>query len=231
MSNTSIGPARKGSKMQMQKLTSAKNPHYLNSLLDDTLKWISPCKKLGYSEFQLNNPKLGKRLGIPNGVFKDFWTSRQPQWDGIALGKKTKTLYLFEAKSHKGEFCPRKKGTNENNNRQIESSIQCVANKFIEPSEWEAHSKMWCEKYYQIANRIAFSDKMLELCSDNSKYKNVVLVFLNFVNDTTWGNKMVKTEEEWDCHYKKIFEKMGIKQSLPQLEKSGIRIVNFDLKK
>ncbi len=72
---------------------------------------------------------------------------------------------------------------------------------------------------------------MLELCSDNTKYKNVILVFLNFVNDTTWGNKMVKTEEEWDCHYEQIFEKMGIKQSFPQLEKSGIRIVNFDLKK
>lgn len=226
MSNTSNVEAVKGSKYQMQSLVrSATMKAKLNDKLKDCLEWISPLKTDSYKEYQLNS--LKEKFGLKKGCFDKFWPSRQPQWDGIALGKKTKTLYLFEAKSHKGEFCPRKKGTNENNNRQIESSIQCIANKFIEPSEWETHSKMWCEKYYQIANRIAFSDKMLELCSDNTKYKNVILVFLNFVNDTTWGNKMVKTEEEWDCHYKKIFREMGI----PQLEKSGIRIVNFDLKK
>ena len=230
MSNTSNVEAVKGSKYQMQSLVrSATMKAELDEKLKDCLEWISPLKKDFYKEYQLNS--LKEKFGLKKGCFDKFWPSRQPQWDGIALGKKTKTLYLFEAKSHKGEFCPRKKGTNENNNRQIESSIQCVANKFIEPSEWEAHSKMWCEKYYQIANRIAFSDKMLELRSDDTKYKNVILVFLNFVNDTTWGNKMVKTEEEWDCHYEQIFEKMGIKQSFPQLEKSGIRIVNFDLKK
>ena len=183
MSNTSNVEAVKGSKYQMQSLVrSATMKAELDEKLKDCLEWISPLKTDFYKEYQLNS--LKEKFGLKKGCFDKFWPSRQPQWDGIALGKKTKTLYLFEAKSHKGEFCLRKKGTNENNNRQIESSIQCIANKFIEPSEWETHSKMWCEKYYQIANRIAFSDKMLELRTDNTKYKNVILVFLNFVNDT-----------------------------------------------
>ena len=53
MSNTSNRPALKGSKMWMQKLVEEKSD-FLNKDLEDTLKWISPCKPY-YKEFQLNN--------------------------------------------------------------------------------------------------------------------------------------------------------------------------------
>ena len=232
MSNTSIGPALKGSKKQMQNIASAKNHHYLNGLLGDTLKWISPCEP-DYREFQLNNPELCKRLGIPKGVFKDFWPSRQPQWDGIAMGEKTKTLYLFEAKSHITEIKPRLTEGTEENNRMIEHSIMRMASDWFNITDSDEDVKnIWCQKYYQISNRMAFCKKMQELSKVSNYYKKVVLVFLNFVNDESWSKegKTVKTKEEWDNYYDEtILESMKITRS--QLEKQGIFIINFDLKK
>ena len=219
MSNTSNGPALKGSKMWMQKLVEEKSD-FLNKDLEDTLKWISPCKPY-YKEFQLNNLEICKKLGISQDVFKKYWPSRQPQWDGIAVGEKG-TLYLFEAKSHKSEISSSKKGKSEENNKQKYDTIMCTA------SEWfninnpdEALKKIWCEKYFQISNRISFC----RLMQENTNYHTVV-VFLNFVNDSTWKEKRVTSEKDWENHYGKIFEDMKITTN-----RNDIKIINFDLNK
>ena len=87
----------------------------------------------------------------------------------------------------------------------------------------------WCKKYYQISNRIAFQQKLIQLSKDSKAFNNVVMVFLNFVNDQTWqnDNKMVDTSEKWDNHYDDILSDMGIDRKL--LSKHNVRIINFDL--
>ena len=102
MSNTSIGLATKGSKLAIQRLSLKGNTHVINEILDDDLTWISPREEDNYREYRMNSPILLEVLGITQTLkkqyFKDFWPSRQPEWDGIAIGR-NRTLYLFEAKS------------------------------------------------------------------------------------------------------------------------------------
>lgn len=232
MSNTSIGPASKGSKMQMQRMTLADNQHYLNDLLgEETLDWISPCAP-DYREYQLNNPDISKKLGIPKGFFKDFWPSRQSQWDGIAIGK-SGILYLFEAKSHITEIQPSKPGKSEANDNLKNQSIKEMALSWFNINiDSNDYKKKWCRTFYQISNRMAFCRKMKSFVSDHSEYKDVVLIFLNFINDKTWDSegKTVKSADIWDNHYdNNIFNEMGITRE--QLGKNNIRIINFDLNK
>ena len=71
---------------------------------------------------------------------------------------------------------------------------------------------------------------MQELSKVSKYYKKVVLVFLNFVNDTTWSNKeIVKTKEVWKNHYSFILQKMGINFS--QLEEHNVKLLYPDVNK
>ena len=62
-----------------------------------------------FKEHQLNNKKVMKILGLDDGFWKEFWPTRQPQWDGIPINdeKKFTAVYLIEAKSHIHEFVSR----------------------------------------------------------------------------------------------------------------------------
>ena len=83
MSNTSNGKAVKGSKMQMQRITEKENQQILNKLFDDELKWLSPCRKDNYREYQLNNPGIKKLLGI-----------KYPGAENKPTGRSRKTISL-----------------------------------------------------------------------------------------------------------------------------------------
>lgn len=227
MSNTSNGKAVKGSKMQMQRITEKENQQILNKLFDDELKWLSPCRKDNYREYQLNNPGIKKLLGIKSNVFKDFWPPRQPQWDGIAIGK-SGALYLFEAKSHLNEI----QRSRIDKSELIRKSISHVAYSLTKMDlKSEKEHEIWYHKFYQIANRLVFLEKMKEIATLSDKFNDVVLVFLNFVNDRSWEEEkqMVKSSEEWDSHYAKIFDEMRIDQST--FETINVRILNVDLDK
>ena len=225
MSNTSNGKANKGSKMQMQRITAKKNQHILNEILSDKLIWLAPIEEDNYREYQLNNAKIIKLLGLPKGIFKGFWPSRQPQWDGIAISEK-KVLYLFEAKSHLSEIQSSKSKKQE----LIRMRIDEVANEIagIKPGD-DCKRNLWYHNYYQIANRIVFKEKMQGLAEISTVYKKVVLVFLNFVNDTSWkdSKKMVKSSTEWEEHYIGIFKEMGIDKD--SLQSRNIYINYFDV--
>lgn len=215
-----------GSKALMQKVAKEQFA-ILNNSLGDVLYWISPIKNdpiKQYKEYQLNGP-ICKEFGYQKDVFDGFWPSRQPQWDGIALGE-SGTLYLFEAKSHKGEISRRKKRmSNEINERtikndiMIEKSIMSIASYLIEAKENKNFKTVWCESYYQIANRLAFLFKMREIVENHSFHwkekpiNNVCLVFLLFCNDPYWKG-MALTEDEWIKYLTIILKRMGISYNL-----------------
>lgn len=232
-SNTSDGPAFKGSKRAMQSLSSVSNTGLLNEILDDKLEWISPREKDNYKEYQMNNSFILNALGIAeevkNEYFTGWWPTRQPQWDGIALGK-DKSLYLFEAKSRCNEIARARKGKSQINNEMKYGSIMTMASKLFGVENIESNGDVWCYKYYQISNRIAFQQRLIEISkAHNTNFEDVKMVFLNFVNDRTWEaeKQMVCSGEKWDDHYDKILRSMGVTRGM--LSEHGIKLVNFDL--
>lgn len=226
MSNTKNGRSCKGSKHQMQNIVFEENQYILNEILSDRLEWLSPIKKDNYREYQLNNADIIKKLGLEKGIFKDFWPSRQPQWDGIAISEKG-TLYLLEAKSHLSEIQP----SNSEKQNLIRKSIDEVAERVSGITlDNDSKQEAWYHKYYQIANRIVFKEKMQDLISEipGVKFNEVVLIFLNFVNDSTWSIKeMVTSEKDWISHYDRIFSEMGLDRNA--LSKRNIHVKCIDL--
>ena len=234
MSNTTLGPSTKGSKFQMQRLTLPENQNKFNEFMGEKLNWFSPLLEDKFREYRMNSPILLDELGISQSIKKkflsSFWPSPQPQWDGIAWGNDD-TIFLFEAKSHISEITPGKDGTPENDKKKYASIMHCAMHLFgIEDTD--NNRDIWCKKYYQISNRIAFTNQLLEIGKVSKvKYKNVKTIFLNFVNDLTWMKDQltVESSRKWEQHYyKTILPELNISKA--QLEKENIFIVNFDLK-
>ena len=104
MSNTSKGKATKGSKLMMQIAASPLQKCIIDEKLGEELVWLSPIEETDYEEYQMSETEVCKFLGLEKKKENFlFWPRRQPQWDGIAIGKKSATLYIFEAKSHLSE--------------------------------------------------------------------------------------------------------------------------------
>ena len=234
MSNTSLGSARKGSKFQMQRLTLPENQNIFNEFMGEKFVWFSPLLEDNFREYRMNSPILLKELGISQAIKRNylnpFWPSPQPQWDGIAWGNNN-TLFLFEAKSHISEIAPGKDGDPENDKKKYDSIMLCAKQLFgIEDTDNNRY--LWCKKYYQISNRIAFTNQLREIGKVSEvRYKEITTIFLNFVNDMTWEKEQltVKSSEEWEQHYcNTIFPDLNINKA--QLKKENFIFVNFDLK-
>lgn len=235
MSNTSLGPATKGSKFVIQRLAMPENKAIVDKKLGTILEWISPLEKDNFREYLINSPMIIDKLGLTEekkDYLDSFWPTQQPRWDGIAMND-NKVLYLFEAKSHLDEIDPGDECNSENNNKIKYGSIMSVAKDLFGVEDTNANREIWCLKYYQIANRITFQQQLKKIVCENKntvKYTDVKMIFLNFVNDETWkaDHKMVTSSDAWDNHYDKILTEMGINRE--QLKENDIEIVNLDLK-
>lgn len=211
-----------------------KNKQLIEKVIKESLKWI--CPQIGNdSELQLNGKELMKRLSLPDNLFEGFWPQRAPQWDGLFISTKSKTLYLIEAKSHiteisKGNYKPKTRvqsyDTKIHNYNMKCKSLRKVMKYFNVNDDKEEY---WLHNYYQIANRLAFLLKVKEVCP-NKKIKDVKLIFLNFVNDPDWKkeNKHA-SDEEWNKKYETILNQMGITKK--QMSSNGAFVWNIDLNK
>ena len=223
--------AEKGSKKMLQLLLT--KPEYKNDLINELKKRcldttdlvpLSPSidKNGVFHEHQLNKTIL-RKLKIDPDALKKFWPTPQPNWDGILVNKNGKedfdSVYLIEAKSHESEIGSKVRSKNRNNSKLIEESIQEYAKKPYGISEKEKNDE-WLRTHYQIANRLAFLHKLKKLLPK----KTVKLIFLNFINDLTWGKQAVKTKEDWDKKYKKIFDDMGL--DIENTKQQGVIFIN-----
>ena len=138
-------------------------------------------------------------------------------------------MYLFEAKSHIKEIVPGKSTQSLENEKKISAAINRIAFKLFGIRMTDSQRNIWRKKYYQISNRLVFADKMLSLIDSNTRYKNVVLIFLNFVNDETWRKegKTVEYSSTWKTYYDRIFQEMGIRKN--RIKEYNIKIMIFDL--
>ena len=215
MSNTSKGKASKGSKFMMQIAASRLQKQIIDTKLNDELVWLSPIEDNEYEEYQLSEHKVCDFLGItPDKHAFEFWPARQPQWDGIAIGRNSGILYLFEAKSHLKETKTDCSASSEISRKQISETMWQVANGVYGLKDRSVFEHYWMNSNYQLANRLTFLHKMKELSTNARFYDNVKLVLLNFVNDPTWDkNERVSSAEQWTNHYNHIREDMKVERS------------------
>ena len=212
MSNTSKGRGVKGSKFWMQMIPNTGLKEEFDKIIGEELVWLSPLEgeeKL-YEEYELGSKKMVTQLGITDVSIFDFWPKRQPQWDGIALSKDKKTLYIVEAKAHISEI-DSKCSASEESKQIIEKAMQEVhddkypAEKFFP----------WMNDYYQLGNRLTFLQKMKEKLPEANSIgiKDVKLVLINFTDDFTFKSEPV---EVWKDHYREVFEKMTGSAETPE---------------
>ena len=228
--NKLIGQAEKGSKLMMQIVSSPLCQHIINKTLHDSLYWFSPKSEDNFKEYQLNHPLICLYLGIRKDKRKmfNFWPDRQPQWDGLAIGR-SGTLYLFEAKSHLSETNSSCQSSSEHNRVLIYNSIREIAKNIYDIKDEKLIEEYWINNNYQIANRLTFLHKMKESASYVANYDKVKLVLLNFVNDYSLQEcgKYVTEAREWTEHYDNIFSQMGINRT--KAESEGVIILNYSV--
>lgn len=222
----------KGSYKRMRELVCKENTKIIENKIKDSVIWICP-QEGDYKEYQLNGKGIIKKLGLPDGLFDDFWPKRAPQWDGLFIASSSKTLYLIEAKSYlneitKGNYAPKSSDSNyetklENYNIKC-NSLRKLLTYFNVDTKKEEY---WLHKYYQIANRIAFFLKIKESLPNNI-IQDVKLLFLNFVNDPDWKkeNKHA-SNKDWNKKYTIIIEDLGL--TWKKLSKKGVCIWNVDI--
>lgn len=227
MSNTSKGRATKGSKLMIQLAASPLQKHIIDEKLGEELVWLSPIEDTDYKEYQMSETEVCNFLGLDNK--KDnflFWPRRQPQWDGIAIGKKSATLYIFEAKSHLQETRTDCSATSKESKELIFRTITSIAKNVYNVTDQEVIESQWMRTNYQLANRLVFLQKMKELANYARFYEKVNLVLLNFVNDPTWDiEERVPNAAIWKEHYNNIFMSMKITKEL--LEKEGVKEIEY----
>lgn len=204
MSNTSNGPAAKGSKYWMQKIVN--NNIALNNITNNCLNfiWLSPLKANNYKE--LKTPKI-----FFNGEYlrmklmkcwnnQKFWPSNHPSWDAVGIKTKpdkTQTLYLFEAKGHINETKSKCTAKDPDSIKTIKNSLEYTHDLINKNHNYDEN--VWLDQYYQLGNRLATLEYLKE------KGIDVILVLLNIVDDAT---HIRTSEDDWKKHYEKVFYKM-----------------------
>lgn len=212
MSNTSKGRGVKGSKFWMQMIPNTGLKEEFDKIIGEELVWLSPLEgeeKL-YEEYELGSKEMVTQLGITDVSIFDFWTKRQPQWDGIALSKDKKTLYIVEAKAHISEIDSKCSASEESKNI-IERAMQEVHDDKYPLGDFD----LWMNGYYQLGNRLTFLEKMKEKLPEANLIgiKDVKLVLINFTDDFTFKSEPVKV---WKDHYREVFEKMTGNDDTPE---------------
>ena len=222
--------SEKGSKRMLQFLLTKHKEILSEKLKEKNIEslYLFPDDNGVFHEHQLNNKIIMDKLGLSRNDWKNFWPARQPQWDGILVNENKNTIYLIEAKSHIGEIGRRTKPKEqsvqqENNSKTISKAIQEYAKKRYGILEDEK-DKEWLWKYYQIANRLAFHQKLKDLYEESKQQISVKLIFLNFIKDPTWGKKAAQSKDDWDSKYCGIFKEMGLDKK--KLENQGVIFIN-----
>lgn len=229
-SNVSKGMAVKGSRLRMQQLANSSLwKERLDSTLQDELKWLSPLGEDNFEEYQLNHEEMLHNFmvsGREADTLFPFWPWRQPQWDGIALGKQG-TLYLFEAKSHAGELKGKLAASDPKSRELIQKTLAKVKGQSFPLGNYDK----WLWEYYQFANRLAF----LKLLNEPKLLRRlhlraVKVVFVNFANDVTMG-KLSTTEEQWQKCYFGTEQEPGFLEELMGTSElpEGLLILSFNI--
>ncbi|WP_157049443.1 HD domain-containing protein [Selenomonas sp. oral taxon 138] len=223
-SNLTPGSAEKGSRLWMQRLVDAPRFPLLaqecTAQIGEEVEWIAPLPKNNFKEYKLNQNEAMSSLfpGADKMNIFDFWPKNQPQWDGIAIGRNSGTLYLVEAKSYRQEAEGQKsKAKDPKSINQINETLK--KNHAVHFPQ--GNFTLWTEGHYQLANRLTFLYEIQARCVPQF-FPSVRLILLNFVGDPTMKKT---TREEWESYYSNVFEEMLGTAQTPQ----GVLLLHLDV--
>jgi len=202
---------------------------YLGHHRNELNKTIQENTRLKGELIWLDFPKDKNRLSLDgeyrgieflkNGVsqfedlwlkWKEYWSSNGnlPNWDGIILHKigSNEEWIIVEAKAHLKEI---QSTTKSSSNKTIQKAFVKTQNRF------DICNDNWFDKYYQLANRLAFINFLL----DNKI--NASLLYIYFLNGyekcqlkdskkVIIENKSVEKIEEWEKAIKEEYIELGI---------------------
>lgn len=169
---------------------------------DETVGWCSPRAEAQFSEYR--DEVAFSVLGIaefPVRQLSDFWLSRGPVWDGLAVTSRENYI-LVEAKAHIPEVLSPPSKAGPKSKPVIEAALE-EARRFYAPRS----SKVWSEHFYQYANRLAHQYLVAHVNRLPSK-----LVFLDFYNARDMNGPT--SAEEWIGVAKLIHAFLGLPESL-----------------
>lgn len=152
--------------------------------------------------------------------WEKYWTGNTQHWDGIILHRSEgkEEWIIVEAKAHLKEIrsdCGAKE--NSKNEAKIKNAFAQTQKEFSINM-----NNNWLKNYYQLANRLAFINFLL----DNGI--NASLLNIYFINGyekyklkdrakVTIENKSVENEEEWKKVMNEEYDYLGINEKVKQL--------------
>lgn len=181
----------------------------LQSFIDKELSisWFSPLKD-GYKEYRNEFLDLFPEWRGKRELLGNHWPRQGPQWDALAevQGKNgQKGLLLLEAKAHVNEMTSKIKAVDVKSKALIESTLEEVKLTF------GSHASMdiWLNRYYQLANRLAY----LYILNEKLGIPTW-LIFCNFVDDDTYKSTDLN---KWLKHYQQVWDAMDIRPDSSEL--------------
>jgi len=169
---------------------------------DETVDWKSPLIQEKFAEYRDRTAlKLLDADPLPNRALTDFWPSRGPVWDALAVSSAGIRI-LVEAKAHIPEAAS--PGT-----RATPASLEKIRAALLEARRFYAPKAKadWTGSLYQYANRLA----LLYLIRQVNKLPSA-LVFLDFVNAADVGGPT--SIQEWVGATRLIHALLGLPADL-----------------
>jgi len=204
-----LGRAYAGSQLQIQTYVNRRQEAFSAAVVKSVpalreagahLRWVSPLERDRFAEFR--DAEFLAALGQARhaGRLAQFWPSRGPDWDGLAvvvLPSAPPGVLLVEAKSYPDEM--RGPGCM----AESERSIAMITRALDHTKKWLGVSpdRDWTGKLYQYANRLAHLYFFREICGVQAWLAN--LCFLNDPHRPT-------NREEWDAGLTQVKGELGL---------------------
>lgn len=217
MSNTTINREKKGSAKWIETMVNEHQSELNKAIGILDIEWISPIKAKNNREYRFDQDEFlaelcSRDINLKKEfLFKNKLDNKNGFWpiDGggghwDAIGVAENKLILVEAKAHENESITRNIKKNPSakslvNDEIINQSFEKIMSDFkIDKSKTIG----WLDKYYQIANRIAFWYFLNKL---NIKTE---LIFIYFTNDFT---NNCTSKDKYTKKYEKILQEMCLK--------------------
>ncbi len=197
--------------------------------------WDNRCKELDSlikqqtcltGDFQWKFPDVNKKAKEFKGIefltdettkpkyydikekWKNFWPQRgnTHNWDGVI--KINNRYVLVEAKAHIGELKSKCGATSEKSLGEINNAFEKTIKKYGSSSTVES----WKNKYYQLANRLAFIYFMNEELKPDFDALLLNIYFINGYENLN-QNKSVESKEAWEKAVKTEYDWLGLNDS------------------
>ena len=203
------GLAYKGSMFQLQiyvnRFTDELNSAVADALdVSSDITWVSPLASAGYAEYRDEGFLQALGLERHRDQLTDFWPSRGPCWDGLALLENREySPLLVEAKSYPREGYS-------SISAKSPTSLQVIRDALTATSSWVGlHERpdSWTDGRYQAANRLAHLYFLREVLGLEAH-----LVFVHFVGDPTHHQTGT---EEWDQANSLMWTDLGFPNAPP----------------